>query len=179
VEATLVRRFALLARHARALAESASPGPALRAQMEEMVGTSATKVMLAEHLPAGGELTGPAAGAARELREAVGALLHRAQRAGAVRPDVSVDEIYLLIRGLSQAAAVAPAGGSAAGRALEILWDGLAATVRRRRGAGRPATAMRDDGRATAKDGRRWRRTADADRGRAHDGEGPAADDRT
>lgn len=146
IEATLVRHFGHLAEHARALAESAPPGPALRAQIEQMVGVSATKVVLVEHLSASGELTGPAWQAARELREAVGALLRRAQLAGAVRTDVSVDEIYLLVRGLSQAAAAAPAGMSAA-RTLEVVWDGLAATGRAAGpAAGRRTARKHDDG---------------------------------
>jgi hypothetical protein len=41
--------------------------------------------------------------AASELRGLVDAVLRRAQDAGVADPDVSVDEIYVLLRGLAEA----------------------------------------------------------------------------
>ncbi|THJ54149.1 TetR/AcrR family transcriptional regulator, partial [Candidatus Frankia alpina] len=66
-----------------------------------------------------------AADAARRLRDAVDAVLRRAQDAGVARADVSVDELYFLVRGLTQAAAALPVP-TAVSRGAVVL-AGLAA----------------------------------------------------
>src|SRR5690606_13154422 len=99
VEATLVRHFALLTRPALDLARAPDPAAALRTLIATMARASATKIVLLEQLVAGGEESDPAVRASRRLRDAVDALLRTAQRTGRVRGDVSVDEIYLLLRG--------------------------------------------------------------------------------
>lgn len=127
IEATVVRHFHLLTEQARALAGAADPGAALRAFIETMVGGAAAKVVLVTLLAEEAGFTEAAVRASGDLRAAVDVLLRRAQRHGAVRPDVSVDEVYLLIGGLSQASANAPVGRDTMRRALAVVLDGLAA----------------------------------------------------
>ena len=75
-------------------------------------------------LEAGGDGDGAAAAASNGLRRAVAALLHRAQRAGAVRDDVELPEVYALLVATSRTA-----GGldeEVRDRVLAIVFDGLA-----------------------------------------------------
>jgi hypothetical protein len=66
--------------------------------------------------------------ASAALRAAVGAALRRAQDAGAVQREVTVDELYLLIRGLSQAGAARPVPESTLRGALAVVLAGLGLT---------------------------------------------------
>jgi AcrR family transcriptional regulator len=126
LEATVIRHFALLTEQARALADATHPGTALRGLIETMVGAGAAKLVLVNLLVEEAGSSAAAVGAATDLRAAVAVVLTKAQDAGAVRADVTVDEVYLLIRGLSQAAATAPADPIVLRRALAIVLDGLA-----------------------------------------------------
>jgi len=124
IEATVVRHFEQLTAHARDLAARDDADTALRELMETMVGGTATKIMLLGLL---GDATSDAVvRASRELRTAVRALLRRAQQAGAVRSDVSVDELYLLVRGLALAGAQGPTKASTRRKALDVVLAGLA-----------------------------------------------------
>ena len=128
IEATVVRHFDDLTARAGKLAAAPDPGAALRKMVERMIGGTAAKVVLIGLLVSeDGTLSGPAERASLELRRAVGTLLHRAQAAGTVRPDVSVDELYLLIRALSQAAGQAPGRKAVLRKAVDVVLDGLAA----------------------------------------------------
>jgi AcrR family transcriptional regulator len=126
VEATVVRHFEQLTVRARELSALDDPTAALRRLIEVMVGGGATKIALLALLAESGGFTDPAVRASQDLRDVFGALLRRAQQAGTVRRDVSVDEVYLLIRGLSQASAHAPAKKPALRKALAVVLDGLA-----------------------------------------------------
>ena len=66
--------------------------------------------------------------AANDLRRVVGALLDRAQRAGAVRDDVELPEVYALLIGASRAAALAVFEPEVQARSLAIIFDGLGPT---------------------------------------------------
>jgi AcrR family transcriptional regulator len=122
VEATVVRHFEQLTGQARELAAAPDATAALHKLIETMVSGGATKITLVSLLFDGGGDADAAVGAAERLREVFGGLLRRAQQAGAVRRDVSVDEVYLLIRALSQAS-----GTKATRRkALAVVLDGLA-----------------------------------------------------
>lgn len=70
--------------------------------------------------------SGKAAQGPRDLREAVGVLLRRAQEAGAVRPEVRLDEVYALLVGVSRAVAHLRLNKPVRSRALGIIFDGLA-----------------------------------------------------
>ena len=69
-----------------------------------------------------------------EVRDALDQLVRRAQRAGALRTDVTADDIKLLLSGLAQATVAAGDEGSL-DRFIRVMLDGLrpAAVQRRRR----------------------------------------------
>jgi hypothetical protein len=75
-------------------------------------------------LEAGGDGDGAAAEASNGLRRAVAALLHRAQRAGAVRDDVELPEVYALLVATSRTAG--RLDEEVRDRVLAIVFDGLA-----------------------------------------------------
>ena len=126
VEAALIRHFARLTDRARGLADISPPGEALRALVREMIETGPAKITLASLAAAHGEIPPGALGASRELRGAVEAVLRRAQDAGQARREVTVDEVYLLVRSLAQASAAMPVPRDTLRRAAEIILAGLA-----------------------------------------------------
>jgi len=128
LQAVLVRRFERLHQQAQALAGAPEAGAALyhllllrpyRTQEEDR----------ADHRSgaSGGDSQGDAARASGELRQAVGALLRDAQRAGAVRHDVDLPEVYALLVATSRAVARGGLDEAAQARAVGILVDGLKA----------------------------------------------------
>ena len=127
VAAALVAHFDELTAQAQAAATEPDAAKGLRRLVRTMIETGAVKVRLLELLRAGGEPPSSVAAASGELRDAVGTVLRRAQRAGAVRRSVSVDEVYLLIRGLAQASASQPTSARTLTRAVDVVLDGLAA----------------------------------------------------
>ncbi|MCK9876390.1 TetR/AcrR family transcriptional regulator [Frankia sp. Ag45/Mut15] len=126
IEAALVCHFERLAEQAAALATAMEPGEALRELLRTMIESGATKLTLASRLPAG-EIGPEVDAAAGRLRATVADLLDRAISAGVVRSEVSVDEVYLLIRGLSQACATAPPAPETLRRATAVVLAGLTA----------------------------------------------------
>jgi AcrR family transcriptional regulator len=127
LEAVVVKHFGRLCRRARSLAGSADPGRAFFDFFGELVGDAADKLAIVEAFTdAGGDPAGKAAQGPRELRAAVGVLLGRAQEAGAVRADASLDEVYALLVGVSRAAAHIGLDEQVRARALGIVFDGLA-----------------------------------------------------
>ena len=127
LEAVLVRRFDRLRERAEALLDATDPGSAFLDLFGELVADAATKIAIAEALlEAGGDGDGEAARASNGLRQAVGTLLLRAQRAGAVRADVELPEVYALLVGASRAAAHAHLDVEVKERMLAIVFDGLA-----------------------------------------------------
>jgi hypothetical protein len=73
-----------------------------------------------------GRLAASTVQASNDLRWAVGVLLRRAQKAGAVRDDIDLPELYALLIGTSRAAAYAHLDTEVQARALAIVFDGLA-----------------------------------------------------
>jgi AcrR family transcriptional regulator len=124
IEATVVRHFEQLTEQARDLAARDDADAALRELIETMVGGTATKITLLGLL--GDATTDTVARASRELRSAVRALLRRAQQAGAVRGDISVDDLYLLVRGLALGGARGSTKASTRRKALDVVLAGLA-----------------------------------------------------
>jgi len=124
IEATVVRHFEQLTAHARDLNARSDAAAALRELIETMVGGTATKIMLLGLL--GDPPTDAAVRASRELRSAVRSLLRKAQQAGAVRSDVSVDDLYLLVRGLALAGSQRSTKASTRRKALDVVLAGLA-----------------------------------------------------
>ena len=123
IEAALLRHFALLNEQAAALAAEPEPAPALRRLLATLIETGATKLTLATLL---GDPPQAVGAAAQELRATISGLLERAKADGAVHQEVSVDEVYVLLRGLSQAIAIRPPDPATLRRAIEIVHRGLA-----------------------------------------------------
>ncbi len=137
LEAVLVRRFDRLREQAETLLDATDPGGAFFDFYRDLVADAATKIAIGEALldaggggdpsgsgPHGGE--SDAARASNGLRRAVGSLLQRAQRAGAVRDDVELPEVYALLVGTSRAVAHAHLDEEVRARVLAIVFDGLA-----------------------------------------------------
>ncbi|MFD9698652.1 TetR/AcrR family transcriptional regulator [Lentzea sp. NPDC059081] len=119
VEAAVVRHLTQLAQtlHVQpARAEDA--GPAFREAFREMVSGAPAKLALVALLE---QHTGEVAAAASGLREAVQDLLTRAQQAGEVRADATLDEVFVLINALSRATGEQ----TAVDRAVDVVLDGL------------------------------------------------------
>lgn len=122
IEAALVRHFTGLLDRARAAAAASDPTAALPALIREMIERGASKLTLASML---GDAPVSVVTAAGEVKAAVDTALRRAQAAGAVRPEVGVEELYLLIRGLAQATAAAPVPAAVLDRAVDVVLAGL------------------------------------------------------
>ncbi len=127
VEATLLRHFGDLIARAEALAASPDPAKALRTLVRVMIETGATKITLASLIGKHGEFPPAARAASNELRGAVDVVLRRAQSIGAARRSITVDEVYLLIRGLAQASATMSTTDRTLRRAVDIILAGLCA----------------------------------------------------
>lgn len=125
IEAALVQHFRELVEQARAAAEEPDAAAALRRLVRTMIETGATKVTLLALVDRGEPPPEAVTAVSAELREAVRLVLRRAQRAGAVRRSVTVDEVYLLIRGLAQATATMPTPARTLARAVDVVLDGL------------------------------------------------------
>jgi hypothetical protein len=69
--------------------------------------------------------------ASADLRQALGVLLERAQKAGAVRPDAALPEVYALLIGASRAAYYARLEPAVRDRTLAIILDGLTGPAQR------------------------------------------------
>jgi AcrR family transcriptional regulator len=127
LDAVLVRRFDRLRERAEGLAGDADPGGALLEMFTEMVSDAPSKIAVADALVEAGGGMGRAEQASRELSEAVGVLLRRAQDAGAVRGDIEVPELYALLIGMSRAGVYAQLDHEVRTKALRVIFDGLAA----------------------------------------------------
>jgi AcrR family transcriptional regulator len=121
VEATIVRHLTMLADAARARGEA---GVAFREVFREMVSGAPAKLALVALIEDAGDPVGSAGevgAAAAVLRESVEVLLSRGQKAGQVRADVTVDEVYVLIGALANARG----DRAVVDRAVSMVLDGL------------------------------------------------------
>ncbi len=134
LEATLLRHFDHLTERAQELAAEADPREAWRALLTTMITTGATKLTLISLLRESGDFPSSAAAASERLKAAVDDALRRAQSSGAVRPSVTIDEVYVLMRGLAQATATMPTSPAVLERAVDIV---IAGTSTSRSDAGR------------------------------------------
>jgi AcrR family transcriptional regulator len=126
LEAVLVTRLDRLRGRAETLLNATDPGTAFFDFFSHLVTDAGTKIAIGEALLDAGGDSGDAAEASQGLRRAVGALLQRGQRAGAIRNDVELPEVYALLVGTSRAAAHANLDPEVKGRLLAIVFDGLA-----------------------------------------------------
>ena len=102
------------------------PGGALRALVREMIETGPAKITLASLAGGRDEIPPGAVTASRELRAAVDVVLRCAQDAGQARREVTIDEVYLLVRGLANASAAMPVHPDTLRNATDIVLVGLA-----------------------------------------------------
>lgn len=126
LEAVLARRFFSLREQAEALLDAADPGEAFFSFFRYLVAGAPAKIGIADALLDAGGDGSVAAQASAELRRAFGALLQRAQQAGAVRSDAGLPEVYALLVSVSQAAAHQHLSEEVSARMLTIAFDGLA-----------------------------------------------------
>ncbi|GAA3175341.1 TetR/AcrR family transcriptional regulator [Nonomuraea roseoviolacea] len=127
LEAVLAQRFHRLRERAESLFDATDPGTAFFGFFRNLVTDAPGKIAIGEALlEAGGDDGGDAAQASAGLRRAVGVLLQQAQRAGAVRDDVELPEVYALLVATSQASARTHLGEEVRDRMLAVVFDGLA-----------------------------------------------------
>jgi len=93
----------------------------------EVVDGAAHKLTIVEALTADGDdqTDGPPAQAGEEMRQAFGELLEQAQKAGAVRRDARLPEVYALMVGTSRATARVQLAEPVKQRMLALVFDGL------------------------------------------------------
>jgi AcrR family transcriptional regulator len=126
LEAVFAEHLRRLADDARGLSEADDAGAALVAFLARVVDRSATKNALAAALgDAGVDVSGPVKAVRRELRDAIGKLLHRAQDDGSVRADVSVAEVLALLLGATLAAQELGPRAASRRRIVQVIADGL------------------------------------------------------
>ena len=127
LEAVYTDQVAALCRRADELLASASPGAALAAWMRDLVEFGATKHTLTSALAAdyGGKDAPVFSSARDDLRAAATALLTRAQRAGAVRPDVQPVDLLRLSHAVAVAAERAADGADQTDRLLSLMLNGV------------------------------------------------------
>jgi AcrR family transcriptional regulator len=131
-EAILVGRFERLAEEADSLSSMSDAGAAFFGLFTRMVEEAGAKKAFADALArAGVDVKAATSTAGQELRRAVGALLTRAQRAGAVRNDVDIDQVMAVLAGACLAAEHANWDRGLQAGALAIVFDGLRPAGRR------------------------------------------------
>jgi AcrR family transcriptional regulator len=125
LEAILVGRMEGIIEQARSLEAARDPGEAFFAFLASMGEEGVSKKDLIEALARAGFDLKRAKDAKKEMKATVGKLLERAQKAGAVRKDVAVEEVLSLVS--AAFSAIDRYGGDAKSRArlLSIVCDGL------------------------------------------------------
>jgi AcrR family transcriptional regulator len=127
-EAVVQDRLQRLADDARALRGAPDAGAALLGFIDRLIEEAAPKRDLVDALAsAGSDVTAAVAAIAADLRSEVGQLLARAQRSGAIRPDLGIADLMALISGVLHALRAGPGDRADPQRALAVLHDGLRA----------------------------------------------------
>jgi len=129
LQAIVASRLTPLLDAAREAADAQDAGEAFFAFLRLLSDESAAFKALADRMAASGfDLTATKKDVMRELLGAIGELLTRAQRAGRVRSDVSIDDVQMLMSGLVQAGYAAP-DPSMQTRCLALVCDALGTDV--------------------------------------------------
>jgi AcrR family transcriptional regulator len=126
IEATLVRQFDRLLEQVAVFADRPDPGAAIRQLIATMIETSATKVTLLSLVREKDQVSAAVLEAMQSLQATIDVILARAKNEGAVRDDVTVEEFFVLVRGLAQATTTIPAAPATLNGAIEIICRGLA-----------------------------------------------------
>jgi AcrR family transcriptional regulator len=125
-EAVMLDRVTRLAEHAKTLATAEDPGTAFFDFLRLMiVGAASSKDLVDALLGADLANAGRIVAAKQELQAAGGALLARAQRAGAVRGDLGVSELMTLLSGTVLALQQQPGDAHLTDVVFAVLRDGL------------------------------------------------------
>jgi AcrR family transcriptional regulator len=126
LRAVLIGRLNRLRDQAGALLDAEDAGSAFFEFFDTVVADAAGKLAIANALvDAGGDNDPDVIDASHQLQTAVGALLSRAQEAGAVRTEAALPEVYALLVGTSRAAAHTALDADVRARMLAIVFDGL------------------------------------------------------
>jgi AcrR family transcriptional regulator len=127
-EAIVLTRLEDLLALARAEASAQSPETALFSYLDQFARHASVKHDLFDALGAAGvDFKARCAGKVAEMKESISLLLARAQAAGAVRRDMSVDELIGLVMGTCQAAAQGGLSDEACRHMVGIVCDGIRA----------------------------------------------------
>jgi AcrR family transcriptional regulator len=127
-EAVVLDRIGELIEEARDRADDPDPGRAFSSFVELLAREGARKRDLVETLGSDGiHLQIGEAPIVQALIDALGELLGRAQRAGAVRGDISVNDVMALLTGAAYAIRHSRADDEQTHRLLAIMYDGLRA----------------------------------------------------
>src|SRR5262249_2141083 len=142
--AVAVSRVNVSIEEARRLAKGSDPATALFDFLRGLGAQFQARRDLIEVLAAGGQTLHEAhPELARDLDMAIGTLLTRAQAAGAVRSDVTVEDVMNLVVGVFGASTQFGRGPETAGRLLAVVFDGLRAGSRGRAPTGRRGSRRR------------------------------------
>ncbi|MEA2669270.1 MAG: hypothetical protein QOJ33_2204 [Chloroflexota bacterium] len=140
LEAVFIGRLTRLGEQARALSEREEPGAAFFAFFTLVVDQASSKNAFADALTtAGVNVQATASEVSGEFGAALIGLLHTAQRAGAVRPDIGVTELKAVLVGASRAVENVGDEPAIRARIITIMLDGL-----------RPPAELQTAGPATA-----------------------------
>jgi AcrR family transcriptional regulator len=127
-EAVVLNRIGELVEEARARSNDPDPGRAFSSFIELLAREGALKRDLVETLSSDGiHLRLGEAPVFQRLIDVLGELLGRAQRAGAVRRDITVDDVMVVLTGAAYAICHARGADEQSGRLLAIMCDGLRA----------------------------------------------------
>jgi AcrR family transcriptional regulator len=127
-ETVVFDRMAELVEEARALSDDPDPGRAFSAFFERLAREGARKRDLVEALAHDGiHLKLGDSPILRALSDILAELLGRAQRAGAVRRDINVDDVVAVLTGAAYAMCHSRADDARTRRLLAVMFDGLRA----------------------------------------------------
>jgi AcrR family transcriptional regulator len=126
--AVVLSRLEAATAHAHSLAADRDPGAAFFLFLERLVNEGSMKKDLVEALATAGAEYMPSLGSAKkELGAALGKLLSRAQRSGAVRKDATVADVFALVHGPFAVLGRQSADAASRARLFSIVCDGLRA----------------------------------------------------
>ncbi|MEU1207284.1 TetR/AcrR family transcriptional regulator [Nocardia sp. NPDC005825] len=122
-EAAILDQVEKITAYARELTAAEDPGAVFFEFLAMMVLEGGVKRDLADALRSGGGEYPRTV--SHDLKEALGMLLSRAQDAGAVRPEISVDDLLTIIKGVFLAVHEAGAAPGLRERTFAVIADGL------------------------------------------------------
>lgn len=127
-EAVVVHQVEDLGEEANALFDAPDPGAAFFGFLARLAETATTKQDLTDVLAGSGVDLGAAVAAkSAVMNEALGRLLRRAQRAGAVRTDIAMADLTVLLKGAIYAVRAAGGERRTRERVFRTITDGLRA----------------------------------------------------